>query len=526
MKKFIFFLILAVAILQRAESAHAHATLIVSDPADGAVIHAVPNLVKLTFSEVVSPLVLRLLKPSGEIVQLSHFSQQQEMLQVDLPSDLGNGTSILSWRVASQDGHPVGGTLTFSIDTASRQVADEIDSKGVHFPIWFTTYINIVLLTLCVGGCIFYTWVSVPRKPIPRTFVYLSLFGIIAALGVLIVDIFDAVDWNNNDLWNFRLWAGSIGYTIGVPAALVVIAHIFVMIARQVSERKAKAISIFALVAGALAFTVSGHAGAAAPRILMRPAIFLHLVSVLFWAGSLIPLFVMVGRGHSPVDTLRRFSLPIAISLSILVVTGTILGIVELGKIDELWNSAYGIVLSLKLLALLFLFALAAVNRFYLTPRLSIEGNNSVRYLKYSIAGEIVIVAVVLGIVSLWRFTPPPNEMSAVTQLSTGIQFHAHGTRGMANLIVSPARPGPVGVTINVLDAESRPLAVKGVQISLVDVHNTLEPIRRKAHRVTSSTWKVDDLVIPTAGSWVVRVEMLISDFDQITIRTNVDIDK
>jgi copper transport protein len=171
-------------------------------------------------------------------------------------------------------------------------------------------------------------------------------------------------------------------------------------------------------------------------------------------------------------DVFESYAVPIRSAIIILLPSGIIIAVVQLGAFSELWNSGYGVVLSMKLALLTFLFCLAALNRFSITPRIRSGDVSALRLLRLSISGEIALVILVFCVTLLWRFTPPPREMSAVTVLPTGIQFHAHGTRGMANLLVSPARPGPVTVSINVMDVQSRPLDVKGVEIVLLDPNN------------------------------------------------------
>jgi copper transport protein len=257
----------------------------------------------------------------------------------------------------------------------------------------------------------------------------------------------------------------------------------------------------------------------------MRPLVFLHIAAVLFWSGSLVPLCLLMRRSlPDGVQVLESYSGPIRSAIFVLVPSGVIIAAVQLGAFNEMWNSGYGIVLSVKLVLLVALFCLAALNRFSITPRVRGGDVAALRLLRLSIGGEIALVTLIFCVASLWQFTPPPRAMAAVTVLSTGIQFHAHGTRGMANLLVSPARPGPVMVSISVMDVQSRPLDVKGVEIVLLDPQNRIEPIRQKAHRLTSGTWRIEEMPIPMAGSWLVRINLLISDFDKITVRTTLNI--
>lgn len=88
-------LVLLVLILGTAV-AFAHAALIGSDPFDGAVLSKAPSRLALTFSEPVSPLVLRLVAADGTATVLDRYHLVGSVLIVDRPPDMHNGTHALS----------------------------------------------------------------------------------------------------------------------------------------------------------------------------------------------------------------------------------------------------------------------------------------------------------------------------------------------------------------------------------------------------------------------------------------------
>jgi copper transport protein len=63
------------------------------------------------------------------------------------------------------------------------------------------------------------------------------------------------------------------------------------------------------------------------------------------------------------------------------------------------------------LAAVLVLMALAAINRYALTPRIVAKDGFAARRLVRSISVELLVVVVVLGLVATWRFTPPPRSL-------------------------------------------------------------------------------------------------------------------
>ncbi|TIM62909.1 MAG: copper resistance protein CopC, partial [Mesorhizobium sp.] len=102
---------------------------VTTEPTDGAVLAQSPAQFSLTFSEPVSPLMLTLVRPDGTPVPLTSFRLNGQTLDIDNPQRLGSGTHVLSWRVISADGHPVGGSVLFSIGapSAAPAVAEAVD---------------------------------------------------------------------------------------------------------------------------------------------------------------------------------------------------------------------------------------------------------------------------------------------------------------------------------------------------------------------------------------------------------------
>ena len=89
-----------------ASAAWAHATLVSAEPADGSVLTQPPKMVQLHFNESVTPAVVGLIDAAGNAREVATRAVGQSVLMV-LPDDLPQGTQIVSYRVVSEDGHPV-----------------------------------------------------------------------------------------------------------------------------------------------------------------------------------------------------------------------------------------------------------------------------------------------------------------------------------------------------------------------------------------------------------------------------------
>src|SRR5262249_62249944 len=78
------------------------------------------------------------------------------------------------------------------------------------------------------------------------------------------------------------------------------------------------------------------------------------------------------------------------------------------------------------------------------------------------------------------------------------------------------------GAGLLLLDGAFRPLAAKEVTLVLANPAAGIEPMRRIARRTGEMNWRIDDLRIPVAGRWTLGVEILISDFDKVTVEDTV----
>ena len=123
-----------------------------------------------------------------------------------------------------------------------------------------------------------------------------------------------------------------------------------------------------------------------------------------------------------------------------------------------------------------------------------------------------------LGAVAGWRFTPPPRSLIAAEASS----IHFHGGKAMAQIDVEPVRARGAEMSIEVLDGEFHPLAAKDVSILLSNAAAGIEPLRRDATLAQGTTWRIDDLRIPLAGRWSLRVDILVDDFDKETLEDDV----
>ena len=494
-----------------------------AEPADGAVLAQAPATLNLTFNEPVAPLVLRLIGPAGEAIPLADAAAENTRITIPLPQSLKRGTHVLSWRVTSADGHPVGGALIFSIGAPSAPpAAGLVADSSVAAALWSARLLTYAGLFLGVGGAFFRAWIATPDSAAAAwpsgILIGLLAAGLIAAAGSVGVQGLDALDLALSELQRGTAWTTGLRTSYGSTAITAAFACIFGLLSLAASPRSAlpRLCSLLAVLGVGLALVLSGHAATAAPRPLTVPSVFIHGLCAAFWIGALLPLLAAVGRADA--RSLARFSRLITAPLILLLVTGSVLAVVQLARLDALWSTSYGIVLVCKLVVVIALLAVAAGNRYLLVPRMQSGGAAAARPLVISVGCELALAVVILGLVACWRFTPPPRSQVATAPIS----IHLHGDRAMAQIEVAADTMQGAHARISVLDGEFRPLAAKEVTLVLSSASAGIEPLRRAGVALGDGAWRIDDLRLPVAGQWLLRVEILIDDFDKAVLEETV----
>jgi copper resistance protein D len=148
----------------------------------------------------------------------------------------------------------------------------------------------------------------------------------------------------------------------------------------------------------------------------------IHALATAAWAGGLPTLlFALVEqRRFGPseardctLDVCSRFSLMAMIAVALVVASGIAnAGFRVGGTFGKLFGSAYGDVLLKKLAVVAAMLAVAYFNRYIAMPRLraaSSKGMRQITWLRYSVAFDVVLGALVLGAAAVLGITMPPQ---------------------------------------------------------------------------------------------------------------------
>jgi copper transport protein len=538
-------LVVVLAVLAAGGPASAHAELIASDPEEGAVLAAAPREVTLTFNETVrlTAQEIAVYDAQGRPIE-SESTASGTKVTVALPDadDLARGSYVVGWYVVSADGHPISGSLTFSVGEPSATVADApaapSSPAGVTAAqglVHAATYLGALL---AVGLAVFLAFVlparyagDRPRARLRRLFRVASLVAGIAvvvqvplasayAQGLGVGDVVSGFD------------AGLVGKEL-VQAAVLVVG--LGLLWSATTDRRPVSRDRVALWSGAplvvIAPAVVGHTRAYAPEVLLVTVDALHLAAAAVWLGGLVGLAVtlrpLAGRENLAAETLARFSTLAGGLLLTVALTGSFLAWRILGAWSAFVDTTYGLLLLVKIGIALVVVAAAAWNRFRLLPRVrravgfDDRGRAAAQVSRtvFAEASLLVVLLVVTGfLVSQSPQAAPVDEPSG----GTGVRSSTIGDLRVLTLM-TPQQRGANTIRVQVQDADGDPVDLEQapeVQVRTDGVDLGAVPVTP----VAAGTWEARTL-LPQPGEWEVQVSVTRSRFESrvTTLRFEVD---
>jgi methionine-rich copper-binding protein CopC len=113
-------LLCGLALLLGSAPASAHALLEKTDPADGSTLDAAPTAVSLTFNENIPAefSTLTVIGPDGAAYQTGPVTAANGTISTQVLPLGPAGRYQIGYRIVSDDGHPVSGSVAFTMSTA------------------------------------------------------------------------------------------------------------------------------------------------------------------------------------------------------------------------------------------------------------------------------------------------------------------------------------------------------------------------------------------------------------------------
>jgi copper transport protein len=278
-------------------------------------------------------------------------------------------------------------------------------------------------------------------------------------------------------------------------------------------------------------FAMSGHAATAEPRWLTVPILLLHVIWIAFWLGSFLPLLAGLDAdptGHAP--TVRRFSNIAFHGVPQLLIAGFVLATIQVQSVSSLITTDYGRILLLKIVLVLALLALAAVNRFGLAPLLERGGAAAAGHLKTTIRVEMLLGLLIVSAASFLSQTVPPraialqNEIMQQRQRTDRYASVVEAGPRKLLLMLTPARAGWNRLQVRVFDADDAPFEPIEVFVELSHLSAGIEPFRRRMISAGDAYFEYSGPELAIRGVWKLRVQALITDFEQVAFEAEVPV--
>lgn len=430
--------------LWSAPTAFGHAAFLGSDPQPGVRLEASPAQVTLSFTEPLNRELGRakIVRVGAGAVATRTASTSARRLLLRPAAALPRGAYRVQWHsVSTEDGHALEGSFSFGVRAAAAGGGHSLQQSPLARGGWLRVGARLLLyvaLLLFAGALVLAVVLGRPgeswltghhlddvggmsldavRRREQAIAGDLGVFAVgAAALAALLEAVDAAQGFSPAGVRDFLL-SGAAG---AGRLAIVVCALVALALWRR---RPPIAAVMAALALGAVA--ASGHASSASPRLLTILNDWVHLLAGAVWLGGIALIVLVWGpalRSHGPrlrmaiarhvLPAFGRVALPAFVVVS---ATGVVSLVVQLSEIADLWQTAYGRVLLVKIV-LVGLIALASWwHALRLRPQmLQAPGAGAGverRHWQALRAEPLLGLAVVAAVALLATFPLPPRQL-------------------------------------------------------------------------------------------------------------------
>lgn len=460
---------------------HAHANLLRSEPAANTASKTAPEEIRLWFSEPLEDgfSTIELRDSDGERVPTGKtIIDPSDDKQLVLPLEtLPEGLYTVSWRALSKtDGHLTQGSFPMAVGAAylnnvsmsSQAETIPADSAAIR---WF----NLLSLALFTGsiGFVLFVWQPVMGKsrktapvspPDARSMVeneislsrLIGLGWLLAGLATGLILLLQVAIALSDTLWAAltsplllsmmtdtrfgTLWILRVGLWVCAGGILL-------FWQRDMLRDRVLFLLSIGMIATQSLFSHASSVPEPAPAIV---ADFLHTLTMALWVGGLIAFLRVIWQLHvvssseihpdtnppplhregSQITTLSLltayFSNYMRVTIAALMLTGVYAAWLQVGSVNALLTTLYGQALLVKLLLILPLLAIAAVNLF-LTGR-GLQAGKAIwtRRLRGLVALEVVLTISILGAVGVMTAISPARGITALRDATAAAPVPSH----------------------------------------------------------------------------------------------------
>ena len=456
-------------------TASAHALPQSAIPPEGAEVQTAPTVVEITFGEApdshLSSIVV--VDSSGLSVAAGPTTVVPgHPLELEVPlKHIGTGVYTVTWKTVSEvDGHLATGAYAFGVGVsaananahASRSVVSPPPSVLAVVSRWLF-FIGLIGLVGLVSTCL------IALREIPGfTTRALGVMWMLAAVGV--AGLAEAERAAAGVPWT-AVFSTSLGTVIAerIAALAVTAAGIAVLTGRS---REGATRRPPRRRGGRGGINVGRCRGESrwrtGPGGRQPPIQWVHILASGVRIGGLLALLLAVRGQPSDVKgrAVRRFSTAAGIAIVVVALTGTFRAVIEVGSISRLFGTAFGVLVIVKVVPLLALVGLGAVNRFGNVP----QASRQLRGLRRAGSTEVIIGAVVLLVAAALVNVAPPvaSAVAATSAQSTRLVLSGSdfATTVRVRLAVTPGSAGFNDFTLRVSNYDTG-LTVRASSVQL-----------------------------------------------------------
>jgi copper transport protein len=103
------------------------------------------------------------------------------------------------------------------------------------------------------------------------------------------------------------------------------------------------------------------------------------------------------------------------------------------------------------------------------------------------------------------------------------LAVHIHSDKAMFQVLISPGTVGDDSFVLQLMSGEGTLLTVKEATLVLSPPEQGMAPLARKASLGADGYWHVDDVQLPSAGRWHMRIDA-VTPFRTITLEGDFDV--
>lgn len=396
--------------------ATAHAVLIASAPAAGARIERAPQAVTLTFGEAVETSLgsIRVLDAAGTVHSVgpvTHPDGDADRVSVRL-ANMAPGRYVVAWQVVSADSHLVDGAYAFGVGVAAGDAPAVPSENGatLFFPI---------LHFLILAGALLGIGLPIGAATIGRSQRRSPTFVEFGAWIVLAFAAFADVAFRS-DLAGGTL-AAALTTHVGILRLVTVGAALIGVLSLTGRVRRWPLLAV-AIVTTIVSLSLAGHAADGSAAIAGVTADALHLFAAASWIGVLA-----IGTTIEDAPELRGVSPVATAAVIVLVISGIVQTIRNVGSFGALISTPYGQIIDVKIALLVVLLALALCAR-----RILARGSFAIGGL---IKAELWILTVVIACTAVLLESPLPREAAPLRSVATSFTVRGVGVSVTATAI-------------------------------------------------------------------------------------------